>query len=433
MNYSNKFKMMMVAIIALYGYEGFASAGKAGKIAATQAARMAFQAGKSSMNLSPNVIQAAKQSQSRLYSQHTPKIAASALMKQQVAEGKQNTDSLDVAKWLAVGGLAVAADIVHDKMNTIDFEDIDKEKIPNFKECVDYLKYRLKDIKFADDLDFEMIIFLYQPDTYDFLCLLTNTLIHENQSRLMSMHDVQEFSYDVMMSKSHANIGFFDKIFDSMNNYLYDSKTETAHHEAGHALISALYLCNQKLLVRVAVDKSKADEGYTFQLQLTDRNLFNMQNTLIQLFAGPVAERIYLKGDSFKVNDTFSDIITFGGVGDMQHAFPIIKKMAEQQLLLEDIKLKLQGKKKLFDFEKDADYYRRFTVKQNEIMKDAYLKTIELLKMHKKEHKEIVQALCEKGTISGEEVYKIVGVNPRLLGFQDDRQLAPVEEYLEYR
>jgi len=254
MNYKNKLKIMMVAIGALYGCQGFASAGKAGKIVATQAARMAFQVGKSSINLSPNVIQAAKQSQSRLYSQHTPKIAASALMKQQVAEGKQGADSLTIAKWLAVGGLAVAADIAHDEMNTIDFEDIDKEKIPNLKERADYLYYITENyFDFEEKFDSELIAHkICNNFSYGKIWALFYELSDMSGKSKITELDIINRLEDLQGNE-------VDKVYLARRTDF--EKMKTAHHEAGHAVIYALYMYEKQLIISATITSRKTALG----------------------------------------------------------------------------------------------------------------------------------------------------------------------------
>jgi len=159
-----------------------------------------------------------------------------------------------------------------------------------------------------------------------------------------------------------------------------------------------------------------------------------LEEDMVALLAGGVAEQLFKlpNGEQLTLADIVDCVSKPGCSDDINKLGSIMNKHVEYQILLEESKLRMDGKKSFFDTTID-NYDERSAQICKKIVRKAYSKTIELLKLHEKEHKKIAQALYEKGTISGKEIYEIVGVNPRLLGFQDDRQLVPVEKYLEYQ
>jgi len=434
----------MITAIMLSGYQVTASSatGKSLAVQAAKIAKIAAKAAPSTINVSIPATQAViAQQQVRAYSQNLPKVqvpTATTALIQQAGAGKRGSDKLDMAKWLAFGGLVIAADIARDEMNKIDFENIDSEQEPNFKERVAYLQYLLNDVKLAADFDMELLAAMYTGNLYGDIFDDVKQ-IKNNNKEFITMQDFQEHLDDLNLGKINE---------DWLSKQTDFNRMETARHEAGHAVIEALYLNKKSLLTRATII-ARGDEAiarsYSVPLLMSHSgemakimgmiNYLNLlEEEMIGLLAGGVAEQLLelADGDELTLTDIHDYLKKPGCRNDIAELNALLIKYGEYQILLEESQARMNGEKSFIDTTID-DYDARCEKMHIKILSKAYLKTIELLILHQKEHQQIAQILYDNGIISGEQVYKIVGVNPQLLGFQDDRQLAPIEQYLEYR
>ncbi|WP_340083868.1 AAA family ATPase [Siminovitchia sp. FSL H7-0308] len=174
-------------------------------------------------------------------------------------------------------------------------------------------------------------------------------------------------------------------ILGSTSRSLKDPKTKrrVAIHEAGHALVQALTKPNT---VRKATIIPRGQAlGYVapIQKELHLSTTSELLDQVSMILAGGVAERLYLGEHSIGVS------------GDVQQAKHILEQMVDTGMLQDGFTLTFDKK------EKEA--------KMQELFDDAIERTEALIKSHKAEYENLVEALLHKETLDGHEVQQIVG------------------------
>jgi len=196
----------------------------------------------------PMIVAAADQSNKLSsqpsFNQQSANSTPYALAAQKVVPSAQESH-LDMAKWLAVGGAAIAGDMAYeDYKNKYDFSDIDPESLPSDKKTlIAYLQYKFKDIEFMD-LDAEYIAHpISSKNTYkklDVVLKLSKEIAQKNGRYFVISEDVFEACVGERVSEKGS--------------------LSTAYHEAGHALINALYLDKIERLAIVTTQAEKFTE-----------------------------------------------------------------------------------------------------------------------------------------------------------------------------
>ena len=185
-------------------------------------------------------------------------------------------------------------------------------------------------------------------------------------------------------------------------------KTVVAAHEAGHALAAAL-LPNVDPVHKVSIIPRGNALGYTWQRPLEDRYLMGqgeLEERLIVLLGGRAAERLI-----------FSEVST-GAADDLARATDLARRMITEYGMSEklgpvrlavDIQAQYLGPPGHLDTSVSATTAALVEGETTRIVREALEKALHLLKLHKSSLEALIQRLCEKETVSGEEIKTILG------------------------
>lgn len=174
-------------------------------------------------------------------------------------------------------------------------------------------------------------------------------------------------------------------ILGSTSRSLKDPKTKrrVAIHEAGHALVQALTKPNTVRKATIIPRGQALGFVAPIQKELHLSTTSELLDQVSMILAGGVAERLYLGEHSIGVS------------GDVQQAKHILEQMVDTGMLQDGFTLTFDKREK--------------EVKMQELFDEAIARTEALIKSHKTEYENLVEALLYKETLDGHEVQEIVG------------------------
>jgi cell division protease FtsH len=192
--------------------------------------------------------------------------------------------------------------------------------------------------------------------------------------------------------------------------FINDSeKAIIAYHEAGHALISSL-LENSEPIHKVSIIPRGRALGITMHLPETEKHMRSKNywiDEISVLMGGRLAEELQFKD------------VTTGATNDIERATAIARKMVMEWGMSEKIgpiHMSNSDSSTVFlgrDYARNAnhsdDYARIVDEEVKKIIDSSFKKGLGLLKKYRKQLDSIAAKLLEKETITGHDVYEIVG------------------------
>lgn len=175
-----------------------------------------------------------------------------------------------------------------------------------------------------------------------------------------------------------------------------EEKIATAYHEAGHTLINILLSDLTEPLHKVTIVPRGMSLGSTHSLP-DEEKYSQYKDEMIALvkvcLGGRIAEEIVFGGN-----------ISGGASNDFEKATDIIRYMI--------CKLGMSEKLGVVAYERSQAYSAKITREISSMMKQYYQETKDLMIKHRKQLDMIAQELLRKGTLTGQEIYDLVGMQP---------------------
>lgn len=196
--------------------------------------------------------------------------------------------------------------------------------------------------------------------------------------------------------------------FEELKNAYALNFNRNAIHEAGHVVS---YLYNQaecsivyKATIEIRIHKHSDSGSGGFVLSLPrdifySLNINDFENTIITNWCGGVAEQLFgfstvsqeVLTDNDKILELSSEFNLSGDMEDARRYARIIVTRLNEDLNEEQIEEKI-----------------------NRIIIDSYKKSYEFIMKHKIEVQKVADLLLEKGTVSGDEIYNLLGLHRSL-------------------
>ena len=212
----------------------------------------------------------------------------------------------------------------------------------------------------------------------------------------VEMTDLEEAKDKVMMGKERRSVILSE-----------EEKKTTAFHEGGHALVARL-LPKADPVHKVSIIPRGQALGVTMQLPVDDRHNYSkdyLESTLAVLLGGRVAEQLFLNQ------------LTTGASNDLERATKMARKMvcewgmsdAFGSVALSDNGQEVFLGRELVQHKQYSEETARIIdTEVREIIKQAYATAKELLQDNKEIMDNLVKALLERETISGDDLTRIM-------------------------
>ena len=258
----------------------------------------------------------------------------------------------------------------------------------------DILKVHAKGKPLGPDVDLKEVA----KDTIGFTGADLENLM--NEAALLAVRRKKKaISYqDIVDATSRVELGTEKK----SHKYSEKAKKLTAYHEAGHAVASYYVEGHDPVREISIVPRGLGAGGYTWytpqEENYNSRN--DMLNDLISMFGGRVAEAVAL------------DDISTGASNDLQRATEIVRDMVVKYGMSDDLGPVVydSGNGEVF-LGKDYGHVNNYSEQTSaridseveKIMREAYAKTMSILKEHYDKLELVAETLIKKEKISGEE------------------------------
>lgn len=258
----------------------------------------------------------------------------------------------------------------------------------------DILKVHAKGKPLGPDVDLKEVA----KDTIGFTGADLENLMNE-AALLAVRRNKKAISYkDIVDATSRVELGTEKK----SHKYSEKAKKLTAYHEAGHAVASYYVEGHDPVREISIVPRGLGAGGYTWytpqEENYNSRN--DMLNDLISMFGGRVAEAVAL------------DDISTGASNDLQRATEIVRDMVVKYGMSDDLGPVVydSGNGEVF-LGKDYGHVNNYSEQTSaridseveKIMREAYSKTMSILKEHYDKLELVAETLIKKEKISGEE------------------------------
>ena len=258
----------------------------------------------------------------------------------------------------------------------------------------DILKVHAKGKPLGPDVDLKEVA----KDTIGFTGADLENLMNE-AALLAVRRNKKAISYqDIVDATSRVELGTEKK----SHKYSEKAKKLTAYHEAGHAVASYYVEGHDPVREISIVPRGLGAGGYTWytpqEENYNSRN--DMLNDLISMFGGRVAEAVAL------------DDISTGASNDLQRATEIVRDMVVKYGMSDDLGPVVydSGNGEVF-LGKDYGHVNNYSEQTSaridseveKIMREAYAKTMSILKEHYDKLELVAETLIKKEKISGEE------------------------------
>ena len=258
----------------------------------------------------------------------------------------------------------------------------------------DILKVHAKGKPLGPDVDLKEVA----KDTIGFTGADLENLMNE-AALLAVRRNKKAISYqDIVDATSRVELGTEKK----SHKYSEKAKKLTAYHEAGHAVASYYVEGHDPVREISIVPRGLGAGGYTWytpqEENYNSRN--DMLNDLVSMFGGRVAEAVAL------------DDISTGASNDLQRATEIVRDMVVKYGMSDDLGPVVydSGNGEVF-LGKDYGHVNNYSEQTSaridseveKIMREAYAKTMSILKEHYDKLELVAETLIKKEKISGEE------------------------------
>ncbi len=269
---------------------------------------------------------------------------------------------------------------------------------PDFDGRMAILKVHMRDVKFARDIDIEEIARL----TVGFAGADLANIINEAALLAGREAKAEVEQKDLLEAIERVGIGLAKK----SRRVSPIEKRIVAYHESGHALIAELTKGAMPVSKVTIVPRGLSAAGYTLNSPFENRYLHQRHEIFAEIdtfLAGRAAE------------DVFLGEITDGAGNDLQRATDMLKFMATQVGMTEALGLAVLEKQQysfLNGGQSIKDYSEVTAVKIDEYVRktldERYAAVKETLRTYAPAIEEMVKALYEKETVSGEQIVEII-------------------------
>jgi cell division protease FtsH len=278
---------------------------------------------------------------------------------------------------------------------------------PNIKSREQILKVHTKNLPLDPSVDLARIARSTSGFSGADLAHMANeAALHatKNNQNTITMHDFEHARDRISLGAKKPSIVMSD-----------NEKEMTAFHEAGHALVRLLCPNHTDPLDKVTILPQGPALGVTFFMPERDKytqTKTEMINSIMALLGGGIAERI-----------AFNERTT-GTSSDYQHATDLARRIACFGLTDElGTVYYSQGYGHYKYSEKTAE---KIDAAVHEILEKARIDAEELLRDNRDKLDTLAKALLEKETLYAEEIYPLLGIEPRE-GFKLTTDEAPVD------
>ena len=268
-----------------------------------------------------------------------------------------------------------------------------KVSFPDLKARKQILEVHVRNKKLDSSVDLEKVARATPGFSgADLANLLNEAAIHavKHNREAIGLADLEEARDKIIMGKQSK----------SMVQTPEDLKA-TAYHEAGHALLIVLQDDYPKVLHKVTIAPRGFALGFASPVAERDRYAHSKQELeadIVVSLGGRVAEELGM-GKQFT-----------GVTNDLQQATKVARNMVQHYGMSEKLGLISYGG---HAHEYSADTQREVEQEAKAIVDRCYQKAQEILKQHRDKLELLTKTLLEKETLSAEEVYELLGIQPR--------------------
>ncbi len=272
-------------------------------------------------------------------------------------------------------------------------------ELPDLRGRVAILKVHAKDVKIAEDVDFDAIARATAGASGAELANIINeaALRAVRQGRKLVLQEDLEESVETVIAGAQRKNAVLSPL----------EKKIVAYHETGHALVAALQSHSAPVTKITIVPRTSGALGYTMQVDAGERSLMSRQellNKIATLTGGRAAEELIFGRDD----------MTTGASNDIEQATKLARAMITRygmtdefdMVALETVSNRyLGGDTSLACAGETAARIDALVV---DTVKTAHGKAAKLLRDNEGKLHEIAQYLLEKETITGEEFMKLL-------------------------
>lgn len=270
-------------------------------------------------------------------------------------------------------------------------------ELPDLKGREEILKVHARKIKVSDDVDFNAIARAASGASG---AELANMI---NEAALRAVREDRKF---VTQSDLEESIEVVIAGYQKKNKVLSTKeKLIVAYHEIGHALVAALQTNSAPVTKITIIPRTSGALGYTMQVEEEERNLMSQEelaNKIATLTGGRCAEELVFGS------------VTTGAANDIEQATKLARAMITRYGMSDRfgmVALETQanpylgGDSSLSCSPETAALIDDMVV---DTVKQAYSKSMELLKENQEKLHELAKFLYDKETITGEEFMNIL-------------------------
>ena len=272
-------------------------------------------------------------------------------------------------------------------------------ELPDLRGRVAILKVHAKDVKIAEDVDFDVIARATAGASGAELANIINeaALRAVRQGRKLVLQEDLEESVETVIAGAQRKNAVLSP----------QEKKIVAYHETGHALVAALQSHSAPVTKITIVPRTSGALGYTMQVDAGERSLMSRQellNKIATLTGGRAAEELIFGRDD----------MTTGASNDIEQATKLARAMITRYGMSDDFDMValetvsnqyLGGDTSLACAGETAARIDALVV---DTVKNAHDKAGKLLRDNEGKLHEIAQYLLEKETITGEEFMKLL-------------------------
>lgn len=282
---------------------------------------------------------------------------------------------------------------------------------PDARGREDILKVHSKGKPLAPDVDLHEIA----KDTIGFTGADLENLMNESALLAVRRNKKAITLQDIIDATSRVELGTEKK----SHKFSEKAKKLTAFHEAGHA-VSSFYIDGHDPVREVSiVPRGLGAGGYTWYTPQEENynSRKEMLDNLVSMFGGRVAEALAL------------DDISTGASNDLQRATEIVRDMVIKYGMSDTIGPVVydSGNGEVFlgkDYGHVNNYSEntsaRIDAEVEKIMREAYNRTVEILKEHYDKLELVANTLLEKEKISGEEFENLMKYGVLVVAKQEE-------------
>lgn len=259
--------------------------------------------------------------------------------------------------------------------------------LPYLQDRIDILKVHLSNVKFSDAIDISLLARTTVGYSGAQLAQLVNeaAIVAVNRaSKIIEMEDIEVARENITMGRATTGMVYNESYIE-----------KTAIHEAGHTIAMIYQPDLVDPLYKVSIVPRGGALGITTQMprgELYGYSDEQFKAQIIMLLAGGVAEEVCGHG------------LYTGKANDIMRAYKIAYTMVARYGMSDELAYICYD---AFESELPDDVKSHIHAQAKKIVDSCYVACKDLVMLHIKEIEQLAQALLEKGTISGYEVYEM--------------------------